>query len=179
MWPFSVKTLHLILFPPVFWQGSLPCCSSSQQWWRIHRTRQFVTCCLPTRWVPSASCLKCNCLLCWYNWPGEACIKQRWNTECSRPVHKHLFMFLCSQTEKDILLRPELEEIQVNHPDRFKLWFTLDRAPDGKFPNNTSWNLRSDCILQEPTLTYQVSDGLVQSRYSKVLYIRHLRNWHQ
>lgn len=37
-----------------------------------------------------------------------------------------------SQTEKDILLRPELEEIQVNNPDRFKLWFTLDRAPEGK-----------------------------------------------
>lgn len=36
-----------------------------------------------------------------------------------------------SQTEKDILLRPELEEIQVNHPDRFKLWFTLDSAPEG------------------------------------------------
>lgn len=37
-----------------------------------------------------------------------------------------------SQTEKDILLRPELEEIQVNHPDRFKLWFTLDSAPEGE-----------------------------------------------
>lgn len=36
------------------------------------------------------------------------------------------------QTEKDILLREELEEIQVQHPDRFKLWFTLDRAPEGK-----------------------------------------------
>lgn len=35
------------------------------------------------------------------------------------------------QSEKDILLRPELEEIQVNNPDRFKLWFTLDRAPQG------------------------------------------------
>lgn len=39
-------------------------------------------------------------------------------------------LLFANQTEKDILLRPELEEIQVNNPDRFKLWFTLDRAPD-------------------------------------------------
>lgn len=39
---------------------------------------------------------------------------------------------VCVQTEKDVLLRPELEEIQVNNPDRFKLWFTLDRAPAGE-----------------------------------------------
>lgn len=36
------------------------------------------------------------------------------------------------QTEKDILLREELEEIQVRNPERFKLWFTLDRAPEGR-----------------------------------------------
>nr|XP_019962756.1 PREDICTED: NADH-cytochrome b5 reductase 3-like [Paralichthys olivaceus] len=40
------------------------------------------------------------------------------------------FFRLSSQTEKDILLRPELEEIQVNNPDRFKLWFTVDKAPE-------------------------------------------------
>ncbi|XP_074482364.1 NADH-cytochrome b5 reductase 3 [Sebastes fasciatus] len=40
------------------------------------------------------------------------------------------YLLFANQTEKDILLRPELEEIQVNHPDRFKLWFTLDRAPE-------------------------------------------------
>ncbi|XP_029351526.1 NADH-cytochrome b5 reductase 3 [Echeneis naucrates] len=39
-------------------------------------------------------------------------------------------LLFANQTEKDILLRPELEEIQVNNPDRFKLWFTLDRAPE-------------------------------------------------
>ncbi|XP_057712133.1 NADH-cytochrome b5 reductase 3-like [Corythoichthys intestinalis] len=38
-------------------------------------------------------------------------------------------LLFANQTEKDILLRPELEEIQVNHPERFKLWFTVDRAP--------------------------------------------------
>ncbi|KAM3858950.1 NADH-cytochrome b5 reductase 3 [Diretmus argenteus] len=39
-------------------------------------------------------------------------------------------LLFANQTEKDILLRPELEEIMVNHPDRFQLWFTVDRAPD-------------------------------------------------
>ncbi|CAG04147.1 unnamed protein product [Tetraodon nigroviridis] len=40
-------------------------------------------------------------------------------------------LLFANQTEKDILLREELEEIQVQNPDRFKLWFTLDRAPEG------------------------------------------------
>ncbi|MBN3322002.1 NB5R3 reductase, partial [Atractosteus spatula] len=40
------------------------------------------------------------------------------------------YLLFANQTEKDILLRPELEEIQANHPSRFKLWFTLDRAPE-------------------------------------------------
>ncbi|KAM6961699.1 NADH-cytochrome b5 reductase 3 [Tautogolabrus adspersus] len=39
------------------------------------------------------------------------------------------YLLFANQTEKDILLRPELEEIQVNNPERFKLWFTVDRAP--------------------------------------------------
>ncbi|XP_076009603.1 NADH-cytochrome b5 reductase 3 [Genypterus blacodes] len=40
------------------------------------------------------------------------------------------YLLFANQSEKDILLRPELEEIQVNHPDRFKLWFTVDKAPE-------------------------------------------------
>ncbi|XP_019399920.1 PREDICTED: NADH-cytochrome b5 reductase 3 [Crocodylus porosus] len=39
-------------------------------------------------------------------------------------------LLFANQTEKDILLRPELEEIQVEYPDRFNLWYTLDRAPE-------------------------------------------------
>ncbi|XP_073725215.1 NADH-cytochrome b5 reductase 3 [Misgurnus anguillicaudatus] len=41
------------------------------------------------------------------------------------------YLLFANQTEKDILLRTELEEVLVNNPTRFKLWFTLDRAPDG------------------------------------------------
>ncbi|XP_055769668.1 NADH-cytochrome b5 reductase 1-like isoform X2 [Salvelinus fontinalis] len=40
-------------------------------------------------------------------------------------------LLYANQTEKDILLRDELEEVQVRHPNRFKLWFTVDRAPEG------------------------------------------------
>ncbi|KAJ8259611.1 hypothetical protein GJAV_G00171440 [Gymnothorax javanicus] len=38
-------------------------------------------------------------------------------------------LLFANQTEKDILLRGELEEIQARCPDRFKLWLTVDRAP--------------------------------------------------
>lgn len=37
-----------------------------------------------------------------------------------------------SQTEKDILLREELEEVKRSHPDKVKLWFTLDKPPQGE-----------------------------------------------
>lgn len=39
-------------------------------------------------------------------------------------------LLFANQTDKDILLRDELEELQARHPDRFKLWFTVDRAPE-------------------------------------------------
>lgn len=40
-----------------------------------------------------------------------------------------LALLFANQTEDDILLRPELEDIQQTYGDRFKLWFTLDRPP--------------------------------------------------
>ena len=39
--------------------------------------------------------------------------------------------FLANQTEGDILVRDMLEGLQKSHPKRFKLWYTLDRPPDG------------------------------------------------
>jgi len=36
------------------------------------------------------------------------------------------------QTEKDILLREELEEVLKNHPDEVKLWYTLDKLPQSE-----------------------------------------------
>lgn len=39
-------------------------------------------------------------------------------------------LLFANQTVKDILVRTELEDILVANPERFKLWFTLDRAPE-------------------------------------------------
>lgn len=41
------------------------------------------------------------------------------------------FLLFANQTEKDIILREDLEELQARHPGRFKLWFTLDHPPEG------------------------------------------------
>ncbi|XP_078608149.1 NADH-cytochrome b5 reductase 3-like [Branchiostoma floridae x Branchiostoma japonicum] len=43
----------------------------------------------------------------------------------------NLYLLFANQTEKDILLRPELEELAGQYKDRFKLWYTLDRPEDG------------------------------------------------
>uniref|UniRef100_A0AAA9S1W3 cytochrome-b5 reductase n=1 Tax=Bos taurus TaxID=9913 RepID=A0AAA9S1W3_BOVIN len=40
------------------------------------------------------------------------------------------FVDLVIKTEKDILLRPELEELRNEHSARFKLWYTVDKAPE-------------------------------------------------
>jgi cytochrome-b5 reductase len=39
-----------------------------------------------------------------------------------------LWLLFANQTEKDILLRPELEQVKREHPDRFHLWYTVDKA---------------------------------------------------
>ncbi|GCB65319.1 NADH-cytochrome b5 reductase 3-like [Scyliorhinus torazame] len=41
------------------------------------------------------------------------------------------YLLFANQTEKDILLRDDLEEIQARHADRFRLWYTVDKAPEG------------------------------------------------
>lgn len=44
--------------------------------------------------------------------------------------HTVCHLLFANQTEKDILLRPELEELRNEHSARFKLWYTVDRAPE-------------------------------------------------
>lgn len=41
-----------------------------------------------------------------------------------------LYLIFANQTEKDILLREELDELTAAHSSRFHLWYTLDKAPD-------------------------------------------------
>ncbi|KAF4009093.1 hypothetical protein G4228_000795, partial [Cervus hanglu yarkandensis] len=38
-------------------------------------------------------------------------------------------LIFANQTEEDILMRRELEEVARTHPTRFGLWYTLDRPP--------------------------------------------------
>uniref|UniRef100_A0A4W4FY43 NADH-cytochrome b5 reductase n=1 Tax=Electrophorus electricus TaxID=8005 RepID=A0A4W4FY43_ELEEL len=45
------------------------------------------------------------------------------STECA--------LIFANQTEKDILLRHELEEVLKSHSDQVKLWYTLDKTPQG------------------------------------------------
>ncbi|KAM5319636.1 NADH-cytochrome b5 reductase 2 [Glossophaga mutica] len=40
-------------------------------------------------------------------------------------------LIFANQTEEDILMRKELEEVARTHPDQFNLWYTLDRPPVG------------------------------------------------
>ncbi|XP_050700349.1 NADH-cytochrome b5 reductase 3-like isoform X2 [Eriocheir sinensis] len=42
-----------------------------------------------------------------------------------------LALLFANQTEADILLRQELEEAQAQNPDKFKLWYTVDRPEEG------------------------------------------------
>ncbi|KAK7014740.1 NADH-cytochrome b5 reductase 2, partial [Halocaridina rubra] len=54
-----------------------------------------------------------------------------------------LALIFANQTETDILLRHELEEVQAQHPDKFKLWYTVDRPESG----GIRYTLRSNCSL--------------------------------
>uniref|UniRef100_A0A8D2LIN6 NADH-cytochrome b5 reductase n=1 Tax=Varanus komodoensis TaxID=61221 RepID=A0A8D2LIN6_VARKO len=45
--------------------------------------------------------------------------------------HTKCYLLFANQTEEDILLRSELEDVAAKHPDQFKLWYTLDRPPQG------------------------------------------------
>ncbi|XP_053798085.1 NADH-cytochrome b5 reductase 3-like isoform X1 [Vidua chalybeata] len=51
-------------------------------------------------------------------------------------------LLFANQTEKDILLRSELDEIQAQNPGRFKCWYTLDRAPE-------NWDYSQGFVNQE------------------------------
>ena len=44
----------------------------------------------------------------------------------------NLWLIFANQTEDDILLREELEEMLRKHTDRVHIWYTLDRAPEGE-----------------------------------------------
>ena len=49
-------------------------------------------------------------------------------------VDIQIWLLFANQTEQDILLRDELEQLAASNSDRFKLWYTIDReTDDGKY----------------------------------------------
>ena len=40
-----------------------------------------------------------------------------------------------TQTADDILLRDELDKLAEDYPDRFSVWYTVDRPEEGKQPH--------------------------------------------
>lgn len=42
-------------------------------------------------------------------------------------------LLFANQSEDDILLKNELEEVAKTHPTQFKLWYTVDRPQEGNF----------------------------------------------
>nr|ACO15006.1 NADH-cytochrome b5 reductase 2 [Caligus clemensi] len=64
----------------------------------------------------------------------------------------HLSLLYANQTEEDILLRKELEAIQTAHPDRFKIWYTLDRP-------NEDWQYSSGYINEDMIEDHLFSPG--------------------
>lgn len=40
-------------------------------------------------------------------------------------------LLFANQSEKDILMREELEGLAAKHPDQLKIWYTIDRAEEG------------------------------------------------
>nr|XP_009678509.1 PREDICTED: NADH-cytochrome b5 reductase 2 [Struthio camelus australis] len=62
------------------------------------------------------------------------------------------YLLFANQTEKDILLRAELEDIAKTHPDQFTLWYTLDRPPQ-------DWKYSSGFITADMIRSHLPSPG--------------------
>merc|ERR1711915_586536 len=68
-----------------------------------------------------------------------------------------LSLLFANQSEDDILLRKELEEVAEEHPERFKLWYTVDRPTEGW--KHSSGFINAEMI--EKSLFPPSSDNLV------------------
>mmetsp|Transcript_20849 Transcript_20849/g.46852 ORF Transcript_20849/g.46852 Transcript_20849/m.46852 type:complete len:904 (-) Transcript_20849:42-2753(-) len=63
-------------------------------------------------------------------------------------------LLYANQSPDDILMRDTLERLAKEHPDRFKLWFTVDRLPEG-----TEWSFDTGFISQEMIQDHLFSAG--------------------
>lgn len=55
-------------------------------------------------------------------------------------------LLFANQTEKDILLRDELDDIAKNHSDKFKIWYTIDNGGEN-WPYSTG-HINADMIKE-------------------------------
>jgi cytochrome-b5 reductase len=66
-------------------------------------------------------------------------------------------LLYANQTEDDILVRKELEDLAAEFPDRFRLWYTLDRPPQ-----QSSWKYDTGFInkaMIEQHLLFETKTG--------------------
>ena len=57
-------------------------------------------------------------------------LKEQTSTEPNKRVDIKIWLLFANQTEQDILLRDELEQLAESNSVTFKLWYTVDRAPE-------------------------------------------------
>jgi NAD(P)H-flavin reductase len=57
-------------------------------------------------------------------------------------------LLYANQTPGDILARTHLEALQESHPDRFKIWYTVDRLPEDQ-PEAAGWKYNVGFINEE------------------------------
>jgi cytochrome-b5 reductase len=73
-------------------------------------------------------------------------LKEQTSIVPGQRVDIKIWLLFANQTEEDILLREELEQLAASNSDRFKLWYTVDR-------NNEEWKYSkgfiNDIMLKE------------------------------
>lgn len=61
-------------------------------------------------------------------------LKEQASSAAGERVDINIWLLFANQTEQDILLRDELEQLAAANADRFKFWYTVDRdTPDWKY----------------------------------------------
>lgn len=79
-------------------------------------------------------------------------------------------LLFANQSEKDILLRDELEQVVKENPNQFKLWYTVDRPTEGN--NSGTINLFTSASVGNfklfPEIAgWQYSTGFVSAEMIK------------
>lgn len=64
----------------------------------------------------------------------------------TRYPHFFVSLIYANQTEQDILVREELEELKQAFPERFRLWYTIDRIADS---DKKKWKFSTGFISPE------------------------------